>query len=454
MPDYRLEKKYAFNIGDQLQAEDGEIFSVIGTLGRGGQGEVYKVRSRNGGVYAVKWYYSDRYLSKINADAFYRNLERNVENGIPRLSSGDAADQFIWPMKMIRRQRGSFGYLMNVFPVGYIPLKNVILGQKKDPATGRTTPVRWDSWFARVTAALNIVRAFEILHASGLSYQDINDGGFSIDPRTGKIFICDCDNVSPDKSNLGILGVKTFMAPEVVRREKLPDRGTDEYSLAVILFRLFLHGHPMIGQESHFLRSNPAYSDYEIDNMIYGSRPHYCLASKNNINPVDPVKDRDVLANCFIYPMVLMNAFEQVFTEGVNDVSRRLTATEWRSVLTQVRDQLIIIDGKEQFFGCRKPKPLPDDCRILRYPNGANVLCTPGKILYDYHFDMYSGNFHKYAGKIIPTNRPGYIGLLNESGKTIHFTLENKPGVCEHGHRIPLLKGMELEINRTKILVK
>jgi len=454
VPGYKLEKGYAFKIGDRLEAEDGEVFSIIDFLGRGGQGEVYKVRSMSGSVYAVKWYHADKYLKKINTEAFHRNLERNVEAGVPRLSSGDEAYQFIWPIKLIRRQRGSFGYLMNLFPSGYVPIGGIIRGQMKDRATGRIVPVRWDSWFARVTAALNIVRAFEILHASGLSYQDINEGGFSINPTTGRIFICDCDNVSPDKSNLGILGIRMFMAPEVVRGEKLPDRMTDEYSLAVILFRLFLHGHPMIGRESHYLRSDPSRTDREIETQIFGSRPHYCLAEKNNINPPDPDMDRDVLKTCFLYPMVLMKAFEQVFTEGVNDVSKRLTATDWRDVLTEVRDHLLIVEGREQFFGCRRPKPLPDDCRILRYVDGAEALCIPGKILYDYHFDLYSGNFERAAGRIIPTNRPGFIGLLNESDKTIRFSLDGKTGTCGPGQRMPLLKGMTLQINRTKIQVK
>lgn len=444
---------YTFRVGETLEAEDGERFTITGYLGSGGQGEVYQVRGASG-MYAVKWYHAKLYLPYINSDAFYRNLQRNIENGVPRLSGGDAADQFIWPIKMIRPQKGSFGYLMKLFPPGYLPFSSLILGQRRDPKTGKTVPVRWSSWFARVTAALNIVRAFEILHSKGMSYQDINEGGFVINPNTGDVLICDCDNVSPDLRNLGILGVKSFMAPEVVRGEKLPDRGTDEYSLAVILFQLFLHGHPMIGQESHYLRADPSYTDRELWDMIYGFRPHYCLASKNNFNPVDPQKDRDVLAHCFIYPLVLMDAFEQVFTEGVNDVSKRLTATKWRKVLAQVRDHLLVIDGREQFFFCRHNKPLPEDCRILHYPNDTNVLCMPGKILYDYHFNMYSGNYRKGAGRIIPFDYSGYIALLNESSSPIQYTLDGKTAVCEYGQSFPLLKGMVLEVNQIRIRVE
>ena len=151
-----------------------------------------------------------------------------LENGVPQLSSGDTATQFIWPMKMIRPELGSFGYLMRLFPEGYLPLGNIFLQSRWDPDQEKRVPIRWKSWFTCVTAALNIVRAFEILHASGLSYQDLNEGGFSVDMDTGNVMICDCDNVAPDKINLGILGVRYYMAPEVVCRRSLPDRHTDE----------------------------------------------------------------------------------------------------------------------------------------------------------------------------------------------------------------------------------
>ena len=450
---YEIKKQYSYAPGDIFLTEDGKSYTVRGFLGRGGQGEVYRVAGEDG-EYAIKWYYPDSYLSRIDADAFYRNLVKNIRRGVPKLSGGDAATQFIWPLKLVRGDGRSFGYLMKLFPSGMEPLKNAFMLRKKDSSTGQFVPLHWKSWFTTVTAALNIVRAFEILHASGLSYQDLNDGGIYVNLEDGSAMICDCDNVAPDQTNLGIRGVMTYMAPEVVQNRKLPDRHTDEYSLAVILFRLFLLGHPMHGQESRSLHNSEMISQMEADLRIYGSAPHYCLASYGNLNPPDPLANRDVCRRCFTFPLVLMNAFEQVFTRGITDPMERLTATEWRKILLEVRDSLVLVDGQEQFYRIRKEKPLPEECRTLVYPRGNRVLCMPEKILYRYHLDEYGTDFIHPAAKIIPTIKPGVIGLYNDSGETIEFTLGDKVGLCRNRERMPLLPGMEMKLGKAKVRVE
>lgn len=447
-----LPKQFLFPKGHVFYAEDGQPYTVTGFLGRGGQGEAYRVQGA-GGEFAVK-FYNRQFARSSLAEPFRKNIARNVENGVPQLSSGDAATQFIWPMKMIRPEQGSFGYLMRLFPEGYEALGNIFMQSRWDTDAGRRVPLRWKSWFTCVTAALNIVRAFEILHASGLSYQDLNEGGFSIDISKGNVLICDCDNVAPDGENLGILGVLNYMAPEVVCRQSLPNRHTDEYSLAIILFRLFFHGHPMEGGESRRLHNDERMSRYAADELIYGKNPHYCLAAQNNENPADPVFNHDVYQLRYMFPMVLMNAFEQVFTHGVREPSQRLTATEWRKVLLEVRDNLILVNGKEQFYGVRTPKPLPEECRTLVYPHGRRVLCMPGKILYRYHLDEYGTDFKSPAAKIIPTNKAGIIGLFNATGAPIHFYGGGKEGFCQDQERMPLLRGMEMEFGNTKIKVE
>ena len=118
--------------GQQVTSSTGTIYTVESFLGEGGQGEVYRVRENASSTsFALKWYHSNRFLKKINAQAFYKNLKRNVVAGIPMLSSGDTATQFIWPLEIIPEQQGSFGYIMKLFEPQYESLTNVIMWRKK-----------------------------------------------------------------------------------------------------------------------------------------------------------------------------------------------------------------------------------------------------------------------------------------------------------------------------------
>lgn len=442
----------ALRNGQIIEASDGTKYTVGSFLGRGGQGEVYRVSGQDG-EYALKWFHADSFLKKINAEAFYKNLSRNVENGTPHLSSGDTATQFIWPEKLVDWQLGSFGYLMPLTQPGYSPLSDIILGRRRE-ANGGETPLIWKSWFIRVTAALNLVRAFEILHASGLSYQDLNEGGFAINMDNGDVMICDCDNVSPDRTNLGILGVLNYMAPEVVRREKLPDHYTDQYSLAIILFRLFFYNHPMEGTESISLHSNVQLSRQDADLSIYGTNPHYCLDSKSHVNPPDKRSHSEVRRLCRTYPTALLQAFEQVFTDGISEPMSRLTATEWRKVLLQVRDCLIQVNGREVFCCTPAGKNIPKECRTLVYPDGRLVFCMPNKLLYKYHLSEYGTDFKTPVAKIIKTKKPEVIGIYNGSGQPIEVVYNGVAKICEHKDRIPLLPGMALKLGETAITVE
>ncbi len=435
--------------GAVIKAANGDKYTVEAFLGAGGQGEVYRVRGR-AGTLALKWYHADRYLKQINSKAFYENLANNVERGVPAQSSGDTAAQFIWPLVLVPPQMGSFGYMMELFPQGYVGMDRVILGYVKDKS-GKKIPVRWKSYQVMLTAALNIVRAFEILHSQGLSYQDINEGGISVNTNTGDVLICDCDNVSPDQTNLGIRGVMNYMAPEVLRGTKLPDRHSDVYSLAIILFRIFFYNHPMEGEESIRLRSDDNLSRRQADERIYGD-PHYCLDYKNPINrPAD--KHSDVRRRCMQFPNILLEAFDTVFTKGVNNPGARLTTTQWRKVLTKVRDCLVFCDGKEKFFYTPMKSDLPANSCVLT-GGGRRVICMDGKLLYPYHFDEYSHDFAKPMAKIILVPQRNMLALYNGSGKEIEATLQGSTKRFGNEDYIPLISGMELKLGYTKMKVE
>ena len=159
-------------------------------------------------------------------DAFYTNLKKNTEAGAP-------SESFIWPLAVTERQNESYGYMMKLRPQGYYELGAFMLAK-----------VKFSSVDAVIAAALQICTSFQKLHIRGLSYQDMNDGNFFINPQTGHVLICDNDNVSPNGVNMGIAGKVGFMAPEIVEREALPSRPTDYFSLAVTLFILFYLNRP------------------------------------------------------------------------------------------------------------------------------------------------------------------------------------------------------------------
>ena len=50
---------------------------------------------------------------------------------------------------------------------------------------------------ALINTALCITNGFRELHNRGYSYQDLNDGNFFVNPKTGDVLICDNDNVAP-----------------------------------------------------------------------------------------------------------------------------------------------------------------------------------------------------------------------------------------------------------------
>ncbi len=447
-----ISMKPTLAIGQRLTTQDGASCTIKEYIGRGGQGEVYRVDTPEGEM-ALKWYHKASFLDRINSESFYKNIRRNVQQGIPTLSTGDAATQFIWPLKLVPWQCNSFGYLMKLFPSGYESLSNVILGCRKDNQTGKLQPVVWSSWFTMITSALNLVHAFDILHSKGLSYQDLNEGGVAMNMKNGDVLICDCDNVSPDEINLGIRGVMSCMAPEVVCGS-LPNVQSDEYSLAVLLFRLFYHDHPMTGIESVALHGNESLNREQVDLYIYGSHPHYCLDRHHPVNKPHPQLHQDVLRLRAVFPEVLLDAFHTVFTTGVKDKSARLTATQWQRVLLQVRDSLVLVNGVEQFFFTPQRRNPPAEARLLCMSDGHQVLVMPGKLLYACHGDDYCDDFSTPIAKVIATDNPRILGLYNASGKDWKVIQNGTARICPNKGRMPLLPGMVISLGSQKIEVK
>ncbi len=298
--------------GQKVNLTIGAQAKVIKELGRGGQGIVYLVEL-NGKKMALKWYLTPP------DDKFYKNLERNITNGAP-------SEAFLWPEYLTVKENGSYGYIMKLRPQDYYEFGNFLLARK-----------RFRSFTAMLAAAMKICDGFMMLHRHGLSYQDLNDGNFFINPDNGDVLICDNDNVMPQGEKSGIMGKARYMAPEVVSGS-VPDKYSDRFSLSVILFMLFYANHPFEGAK---VVACPCMTE-SFEKKFYGTEAVFVYDPTDQSNlPV-----RGVHANLIrrwpVFPKLLRDTFIKEFSqENLKNPQKRLIEQEWEKIIEKIRDYLI-----------------------------------------------------------------------------------------------------------------
>lgn len=242
--------------GTVLKSKAGESYTVKQQLGAGGQGEVYAVENK-GITYALKWYY---------AKSATKNQKDILDNLIMK---GKPNDSFLWPQDLIYKKEGEpFGYIMPLRPENY---KGIIDMMKR-----RAEP----SFEALCRAAFNLTKGYRDLHSMGYCYRDISFGNVFFNPDTGDVLICDNDNVSYDGAVSGVYGTARFMAPEIVNGKAKPSTNTDLFSLAVLLFYMFMLNHPLEGK----LEANIKCLDYLAMNRLYGTHPVFIFDPNDTSN--------------------------------------------------------------------------------------------------------------------------------------------------------------------------
>ena len=425
-----------FQKGQRIKTVSGGVLEVIQKLGEGGQGVVYKV-NYNGKPLALKWYFGNKLN---NADKFYRNIQNNIKQGTP-------TGAFLWPLEITEYFEGSFGYLMELRPPEY-----------KDFSLFLLAKVHFANIEALINTALCITNGFRELHNRGYSYQDLNDGNFFVNPKTGDVLICDNDNVAPYGENLGIAGKCRYMAPEVVMGQKRPDSHTDRFSLAVVLYMLLFLNHPLEGKRTMC----PCLTE-ELERKFYGSDPVFVWDPANDANrPVRGVHTNEIKL-WPLYPAFVRKTFEKAFSHEVmvgNDTTHRVIEKEWQEVFTTLRDLTIkcscgsetFIDPSQQScrcINCGKSIERPPILKVKKY----HAALAPGKKLYACHVQYDSDDFKEAKGEVISSrNNPSLLGLRNDSNNTWEAILPNGSSKgYPNGQVIKLGKGIKINFGNGNV---
>lgn len=404
--------------GTVLTSDSGSKYTVEKLLGSGGQGEVYSVISDHK-TYALKWYYKN--TATKNQKEILDNL---IQSGAPDPS-------FLWPQDMIFRSYGeSFGYIMPLRPKNYKSIVDM-MKRKAEP-----------SFYCLCRAAYNLTKGYNALHGKGYSYRDISFGNVFFDPDTGEVLICDNDNVSYNGAKTGIYGTPRFMAPEIVVGKAKPSRNTDLFSLAVLLFYMFMLNHPLEGRREAQIKC----MDIHAMNQLYGTDPLFIFDPDNRDNrPLAGYQD-NALIFWDLYPQQLKELFTASFTVGLQQPNRRITESKWLETFANLISGIMICPncGAEVFYdvnkeengimhtcwSCQKAVPVPTKLVIGR----STILLMSNTKIYRHHIDG-GHDIETAVGEVVqnPSN-PNLWGIRN-------LTKGNWTYIKADGTQIPVQEG-------------
>lgn len=328
----------------------GKEYILSGVIGKGGQGKVWRVQSKDDGkFYAYKVY-------KHNKSNIRQNIEKLIEitkNGGFKDKDGNPLSEIIPPLEIVSLEGDSFGYIMELVDLGnYITLLDAWSGDK----------------YPSCRAICRIIRSFagvfETLHLSyGMCYKDVNEGNIYFNPDTGDLKIIDNDNVGYS-DDYTIKGTSGYMAPEVILGSK-PNHNSDRFSLAVFVYRLLVGGRPFEGPYTRqYCEDNDILPD-DAAEVIFGADPVFVWHPSDHrnsiVNETSP-RSKSQAASWNNLPESVKDLFVNVFVTNIKPdrCAMRADSDKWIEVFRTLEENLLqcpscgkfIFQGTGKCFEC------------------------------------------------------------------------------------------------------
>lgn len=413
--------------GETIEGQLGGPLEIGRELGSGGQGTVYRGRTRSGEDVAVKWYFPAAQSADLRA-----SISELLKRRPP-------SKHFLWPRDIVTKG-DEFGYVMNIRPEGYSNVPRMLK---------RTVRVRFSEL---VLVSLRTVAAFRALQSQGLFYCDISDGNLFFSPKTGEILICDNDNVGSPSAKPRVLGTPRYMAPEIVRGTAPPSPLTDSFSMAILLFLLLCNDHPLQGAAEARIRC----WDAPAMKKLFGTSPVFIFDPRDDSNrPVPGIHDNAMIF-WGMYPEGLRSIFTRVFTSGLTDPGARPSFSEWASVLSALSDAVVTCScGKQNFFKddgsvlrCWKCGLVVDLPRHLMIGGRRKVLLNRGVNLYTHHLTpgaTDTGERDNPLAEVTKHPTADLLGLTNLGAAQWYLkTASGEAKIVEPGRSANLNPGTEI----------
>lgn len=312
--------------------EGGREFTVEGLIHSGsGQGDIYKVRAGKE-IYALK--------------LFHTGDPKRIRRQIGYIKRrGRASAAFVHPLYTVK-VGDRIGYVMEYVGGEHYANGSILFnGVERDVGGGNT--VRVELPFHQKLAILyNVAEAESILYDAGIVFGDWKFENIKVNLNDFSVKILDTDTAVGGRSKPIVSGTVGFMEPRVMRGEILPDKYSDAFSLAVMIFMSLISGHPLRGRRYE----EPCNTD--IDTYTFATNPVYIFDRKDSSNrPLE--SDKRVIERMKNYPKYFHDAMHETFSDGLFDGTKRVEPREWCELLIRLYGDYFQCRqcGEEYFFG-------------------------------------------------------------------------------------------------------
>lgn len=288
-------------------------------LGKGGQGQVYKIKNQYNLVAKLYW---EEQLHKHG-----RELEEKLYVMINNPPIDPTWEQhkhhsIAWPLKILYKEkskRNFAGYVMPFVDGG--DLSDCFFPEDRKKVLGYNF-----NWKYLFVTACNIASAVRALHEKEYYIGDFKEENIIVKKST-LITIIDCDSFQvkdPNRSKIYYCGYKSFeySAPELIDNPQInlnryDRRYTDLFALGVIIFKLIMEGtHPFDCIVGTGIRADTR--DAKIKNGFF---PY--ITTDNNIKPAKGSPSFEII------PPDIQHLFIECFVYGHTNPTMRPTAYEW-----------------------------------------------------------------------------------------------------------------------------
>lgn len=229
----------------------------------------------------------------------------------------------LWPEKIVIEPR--LGLSMRKMSKSVRPIVQYI--HSKFWATQLSVEEK-GSWADRVAAARNLSDAFQWIHKKGMIYGDPDPTNLYVDMHDhGKLYL---DIIRSQLFSENRLTQLEYTSPELVEKVWKPSQEDDLHFLAVILYRLLLFSHPLIGLRS--LDPDPCQNEL----LSFGQKALYIEHPLDASNrPLKMKYTSDLLGS------EMKALFIRAFVDGLHTPHLRPTAAEWEIALQHLMQEVV-----------------------------------------------------------------------------------------------------------------